>query len=334
MRSDEQELFDEDPFGDVGAGHEPTPEEQAERKRQAEERQQAEDRRERERAALEARAVPLRIARLANPDRVKLFSVTCTMDGVSYGKQLYDGVPVWWGWLLDREHPPVPLEEAFLCVGVTPEAIDGYAIAALCELLTEENVADLREYLAERAASGENEFLLSPGEELRVEEVELPWVYTEEYDVLPIDFGGTGGGTNQVIVSHKDGRPAFYAYYNVRDTGDRRPKPTLQRAVFSCPLCGEEFPRLMNSPEHHRDRHATAQEHGTSGLLLEVAAPEGAHLLAPFRLSFELAMPDGTARTIDFRTEDPEEQALLQDLDEAELERAMGAAVGVTEVRQ
>jgi len=308
MRSDEQ-----DPFGDEN----PTPEEQAERKRQAEERQQAEDRRERERAALEARAVPLRIARLENPDRVKLYRARCIMDGVSYHSGRYDEVPVCWGWLLDRDLPPVPLEEAFLCVGVAPEAIGGYAIAALCELLTEENVADLREYLAERAASGENEFLLSPGEELRVEEVELPWVYTEEYDVLPIDFGGTGGGWDLVTVRHKDGRPAFYAYYNVRDAGDRRPKPTLKRAVFSCPLCGEEFRHLNESPLHYAREHATPEER------------EAGHLRVPERLCCELAMPDGTARTIDLRTEDPEELALLKALDEAELERAMGAAIGV-----
>jgi len=274
MRADEPDLFDEDPFDD---DHGATPEELAERKRQAEERKQAEDRQERERAALEARAAPLRIARLENPDRVKLFYVSATMDGVSYGDRLYDGVAVCWGWLLDRDLPPVPLEEAFLCVGVAPEAIDGYATSALRELLTEENVADLREYLAARAASGENEFLLSPGEELRVEEVELPWVYAGEYDVMPLNFFGGGGGREQVTVHHKDGRPGFYAYYNVRDTGDRRPNPTVQRAVFSCPLCGKTHRHgagKPGTPEYpvlgHRVAHCTK---GGGGYVLKLREP-------------------------------------------------------------
>jgi len=93
--------------------------------------------------------------------------------------------------------------------------------------------------------------------------------------------------------------------------------PELKRAVFSCPLCGEEFRHLNESPVHYAREHATPEER------------EAGHLRVPERLCCELAMPDGTARTIDLRTEDPEELALLKALDEAELERAMGAAIGV-----
>lgn len=93
-------------------------------------------------------------------------------------------------------------------------------------------------------------------------------------------------------------------------------RATLRRAVLSCPLCGDELACFADSPGHYNARHATPEER------------DAGHLRVPFRLLFELAMPDGTLRQIDSGTEDPEELALLKTLDGAELARAIGATVG------
>ncbi len=309
--------FGEDPFApDL------TPEERAEHKRKAEEWEQARERQEREHAALEARAVPLRIARLENPDRVKLFHATSRMDGLPHRGERYDGVKVCWTRHGGPDAPPVvPPEEAFLCgEGLALEDVD---LDPLQELLTEGDLAELRTALEAQRAKGPEELLPAEGAELEVTEVELPWVvsFHTEPCALGMAWEATSNWfTGSLTVSADDGKPLFHGYYDLEDTGEVRPKPTLQRAVSFCPLCREEFPQeagFMASPDHYEDRHATPQELANR------------HFMAPFGLRFDLTMPDGTVRQIDSHTEDPEELALLKALDRAEVERAIGAAIGV-----